>query len=321
MIRLHCLKILFFYIIGISLWFLTLTTSSYASSSNRQKLFQTYQNIEKKLFKHPSSLPIYIESCDENSALEGAVYSIIPYSFSEIKGILINPANWCDISLLHLNIKACTFLDSKDIKKLTVYSGRKFYQPPEDAYILEYQFRVMHNQSNYFHIVLSSDSGPLDTSNYRIELEAIPIESNRTTFIRFFYTYKYGLITQSAMEAYFATLGRNKIGFSIIDKDDKCNPIYVHGTRGAIERNALRYYFAISAYLDSLKYPKKDRFEKRIHAWYALTDQYKSQLFELSQKDYVRYKKHELQNQIKLQKQIDDNIKSPYPEKNTALIF
>lgn len=321
MIRKNLLKTLLFYAVEACICFLTLTSDLHALPSSNQKLIKTYQNIEQKLSDHPSGLPIYIESFDENSKLEGDVYSIISHPFSNIKRLLIRPANWCDISLLHLNIKACTYLDTKDIKKITVYSGRKFYQPPEDAYILDYNFQVIDNQSNYFHILLSSDSGPLDTSDYRINLEAVSLEKGKKAFIRFSYTYQYGLAAHAAMEAYFSTLGRNKIGFSVIDTDENANPVYVQGTRGAIERNAVRYYFAISAYLDSLKYHQIDRFEKRIHAWYSLTDQFKPQLFELSREDYVRYKKHELKNQIKLQNQMDHTIKPIPPETHTVLKF
>ena len=37
----------------------------------------------------------------------------------------------------------------------------------------------------------------------------------------------------------------------------------------------LRYYLAILAYLDTLKIPAEQRFEKRISQWYALTGRYK----------------------------------------------
>jgi hypothetical protein len=157
-------------------------------------------------------------------------------------------------------------------------------------------------------VLLTADAGPIDTTDYRIELEAIPLKKKKT-FIRFSYTYKYSLATQAAMEAYFATLGRSKVGFSIRNKDINNNPVYINGIRGAVERNSVRYYFAFLAYLDTLKFPKKDRFEQRIQLWYSLTDRYKKQLFEVPREDYISCKKLELQNQIKLQDQAHQNFK------------
>lgn len=265
-----------------------------------QSLLKRYHEIEKQLAEHTSGLPIYIESSDKDHVLSGDVFSIISYPFSRISNVLNEPENWCDISLLHLNIKACTFNTANTIQTITIYSGRKFYQPPEDAYVLEYRFQVIEKQPNYLNILLTSDSGPLDTSDYRIELEAVPLQKGKT-FIRFSYAYTYGLAAQTAMEAYFATLGRNKVGFTVIGTDEKNGPVYINGTRGAIERNAVRYYFAIQSYLDTLKIPQKNRFEKKIQLWYSLTDRFKQQLFELPRDDYISDKKLELQNQLKLQ--------------------
>jgi len=302
------LRSIFFSIIVTFILLLGLISSAHALPSHKQILIKKYHEIRKKLFDHASGLPIYIESYDEGHVLNGDVYSIISHPFSSVRNILIDPANWGDISLLHLNIKACTFKQHENIHKITFYSGRKFYQPPEDAFVLEYRFQVIDNQSKYLKILLTADSGPMDTSDYRIKLEAMPVKGKKT-FIRFSYTYKYGLIAQTAMEAYFITLGRNKIGFSVINHDENNDPVYITGTRGAIERNAVRYYFAISAYMDSLRFPEKNRFEQRIQLWFALTDRFKNQLFELPREDYIRFKKLEYQNQLKLQDQIKQNLK------------
>jgi len=308
MINLFFLRLAFFSLIAAFILLFGLISSVHALSSHNQNLQNKYNEIEKQLFEHSSGLPIYIESFDEHNTLSGDIYSIISHPFSRISGVLVEPKNWCDISLLHLNIKACIFKKDENIQKITFYSGRKFYQPPEDAFVLEYQFQVIENQSNYLKILFTADTGPIDTSDYRMELEAMPVRGKKT-FFRFSYTYRYGLATQAAMEAYFATLGRNKIGFSIINQDKDNNSVYIDGTRGAIERNSIRYYFAILAYMDTLRFPEKNRFEQRIQLWYSLTDRYKNQLFELPREDYISCKKLELQNQIKLQEQENQNSK------------
>ncbi len=294
-------------IITVAMW-PAVIPKSFGLPSKNDALLKKYHEIEKPLHEHTSGIPVFIESFDEGHVLCGNVYSIILHPFSNVKKALTDPANWCDISLLHLNIKACTFKKDENIQKITFYSGRKFYQPPEDAFVLEYQFQVIDSKSAYFKILLTADSGPMDTSDYRIELEAIPLKGHKT-FIRLSYTYKYGLAAQTAMEGYFSTLGINKVGFSVIGQDKNNNPVYVSGTRGAIERNSVRYYFAIQAYLDTLNFPEADRFEQRAQLWYSLTDQFKVQLFELSRENYIRFKKLEQQNQLKLQDQINETAK------------
>jgi hypothetical protein len=277
-----------------------------AMPSNNKSMLKRYYEVKKQLFQHASGLPIYVESFDENKLLNGAVYSIVSHPFSNISNVLIEPSNWCDISLLHLNVKACTFEKNEHIQKITFYSGRKFYQPPERAFILEYQFQVVKNTSKYLKIIFTAKTGPMDTSDYRMELQAIPLKGKKT-FMRFSYTYKYGLAAQTAMEVYFATLAKSKKGFSITHNGSNGDPVYIHGLRAAVERNSVRYYFAIQAYMDTLNIPIKNRFEKRINKWYDLTDILKEQLFEVTREDYIKDKRLELQNQLKLQNEITLN--------------
>jgi hypothetical protein len=52
-------------------------------------------------------------------------------------------------------------------------------------------------------------------------------------------------MARMAMQAYLLTAGRDKIGFSITSKKADGPPTYIAGVRGAVERNAMRYYLAI----------------------------------------------------------------------------
>ena len=106
-------------------------------------------------------------------------------------------------------------------------------------------------------------------------------------------------------------MGRNKVGFTVVAHDEKGNPVFIEGTRGAIERNAVRYYLAIRAYMDSLRFPEEIRFEQRIQLWYDLTDRLKEQLFELPREEYIDGKRRENKNQLNLQEQIGSDLKNP----------
>lgn len=263
-----------------------------------------YHEIEARLMKNDLGIPIYIESVDENNAMRCDIYGIIDHSFDEVQREFREPANWCDIVLLHLNIKACTYWRLNNIRLLTLYGGRKYYEPPEDTYQLKYVYRITAQQPEYLHILLTADEGPLDTKNHRIKIEAMPLEKGRT-FIHFNYGYIYGKLLRTVMKGYLATLGRKKIGFNVVNTDDEGKPVYVRGIRGMIERNSIRYYLAIKSYMDTLKYPEDKRFERRIRQWYDLTDQYRKQLFEIKREKYLKNKRQELQNQLKLQMELN----------------
>ena len=107
-----------------------------------------------------------------------------------------------------------------------------------------------------------------------------------------------------AEKGYFATLGRGKAGFTVTGTDSNGKPVYVRGPRGAIERNAVRYYLAIQSFMNTLRYPEEKRFSMRISEWYDLTSRYRRQLFDLDRKDYLTFKAKEHENQVILQRQI-----------------
>ena len=191
--------------------------------------------------------------------------------------------------------------------RLIFYTGRKFYEKPDNVYHLDYQFKINTINKNYFNAALSSEKGPLDTTDYLIRIEAIPLSEN-STFIHLSYEYKYGFWTRIAMSTYFSTIGYNKLGFTVKGKDKNNQPIYIKGVRGVIERNSMRYFFAIKSYLDTLHYPVTTRFLNRTHYWFDLTEKHHMQLYEIDKKDYLKYKKREHQDQTRLQKEINKQI-------------
>ena len=49
------------------------------------------------------------------------------------------------------------------------------------------------------------------------------------------------------MQVYLATLGRGKVGFTVVEREASGQPVYVGSVRGVVERNTMRYYLAIDA--------------------------------------------------------------------------
>ncbi len=266
-------------------------------------LLDTYHRIESKLEKNSFGCPLYMESSDRDSRVHVDVYGVINHPFNSVLNVLQVPANWCDIISLHPNIKACTYRELPGAWQLNFYSGRKVYQSPEDTYKFTFRYRNVEQRQGYLNVVLSADEGPLSTKDHKMALEALSLNSGRT-LIHVSYAYIYGLPLRLAGKIYFATLGRDKVGFTVSRTDSNGNPIYIGGPRGAVERNAVRYYFAIQSFMDTMRFPEESRFSIRISEWHDLTSRYRKQLFEMDKKDYLTSKTEEHKNQVRLQRLI-----------------
>jgi hypothetical protein len=145
-------------------------------------------------------------------------------------------------------------------------------------------------------VLLEAKDGPLGTSRYRIKLEVVALDERRS-FLHLSYSYAYGLAARVATQSYLATLGRNKVGFSIVARNAEGQPVYIGGMRGVIERNTMRYYLAIEAYLSALSEPPAARLEKRLNLWHSGVEQYPAQLHELERDQYLSIKRKEIQRQ------------------------
>jgi hypothetical protein len=264
-------------------------------------LLDTYYRNIAKLEKNSFGVPLFLESFERDDRVHADVYGIFGYPFSSVVNVLKVPANWCDIAALHPNVKACTCREQPGAWLLTFYIGRKFYQPPEDTHQVVYYYRNVDQEHGYLDISLSADAGPFGTKDHRMRFEALPLDAGRT-FVHVSYEYSDSVVLRLAEKGYFATLGRGKVGFTVIGADRNGKPVYIGGPRGALERNAVRYYFAIQSFMNTLRYPEEKRFSMRISEWYDLTSRCRRQLFDLDRKDYLTFKTKEHRNQMMLQR-------------------
>lgn len=267
-------------------------------------LLDTYHRNMAKLERNSFGLPLFLESFERDDRVHVDVYGIFDYPFSTVANTLKVPSNWCEVVSLHPNVKACTYRELSDAWLLTFHLGRKIYQPPEDTRQVSYHYRTVAQQQGYLDIILSADGGPFGTRDHRMTFEVLPLDGGRT-FVHVSYAYSSSLALRLAEKSYFATLGRSKVGFTVTETDSNGNPVYIGGRRGAIERNAVRYYFAIQSFLNTMHYPEESRFSMRISQWYDLTNRYKRQLFELEKENYLALKTKEHKNQVMLQRSIE----------------
>ena len=251
-----------------------------------------YESLRDQLDHSSFKMPLVLASRQTDGQLEGDLYGIVAFPFPMVSAALKVPGHWCELLMLHLNVKDCRSSEGGARGSLALYIGSKYNQPPETAFRLGYSYSVVSEANDYLQVDLAADTGPLGTRNYRIQFEATPL-GDRQTILHLTYAYTYGIVARIAMQTYLATAGRSKVGFTVVDRQPDGEPVYVAGVRGVLERNAMRYYLGIVAYLDSLTAPPKEQLEQRLRGWFALTEQHARQLHEMTESDYLDMKRQE----------------------------
>ena len=272
----------------------------YSVHTGREFLIDKHHTIEKELEKSPSAVPFYIESSVNNDASVVDVYGTMEYPFDSVQSEFLVPTNWCKILLSNMNVRACTYSKVNDTWLLNDYKVNEFAEPLKDAYQMKFEYHVNELQSRYFHILLNAPEGPFHSKDHRVELEAIPLDQGRT-FIHLRYSFRYSALIYVALKL----CGGGKTGFTVVGTDSDGNPVYVGGLRGEVERTVVRYYLANLAYMDTLKVPAEQRFEKRISRWYDLASRYKKQLIEMDKEEYFTSKRQDRTASLILQDELN----------------
>lgn len=254
-----------------------------------------YASLSDKLANNQFQRPLYIDSDESPSSLKGDIYAVVNFPFATVNTALNGPKNWCDVLILHLNVKFCQRRNDGDGAAITVNLGKKTPEALDDTYRVAFKYHAEAAQPDYFSVGMSAAEGPLNTSNYRIHLEAVSIDTGRT-FLHLTYSYSYGFAGKVAMKAYLATIGSDKVGFTRSGSGTG-KAAYVNGVRGVVERNTMRYYLAIDAYLSAMNAPTSEQFEKRLQTWFSATERYPQQLHEVERTAYIAMKHDEFQRQ------------------------
>jgi hypothetical protein len=275
---------------------LVLLFASLAQAQDATALRAKHDSLREKLASNPFQRPLVLESTQNSGDLKGEVYAIVDQPFSVVGPALQGTDHWCELLILHLNVKGCSASGKPPAEALSLVVGRKFDQPLDDGYKVEFAYSMPAASADYLRVQMAADTGPVGTRNYRLALEAVPLDDKRS-FIHMSYAYGYGATARLAMQAYLSTAGRDKVGFSVTGKSDDGKPVYIDGVRGVVERNTMRYYLAIEAYLGSLSAPPGEQQEKRLRDWFASTERHKQQLHEIERDDYLKMKRNELQRQ------------------------
>jgi hypothetical protein len=296
-------KVFLLQVVVAILSFAGLATAADTPGQGEAILLEAYHRNMTRMETSNFGVPLHLESFEQDDSLHVDVYGIFAYPFDTVADVLDGPSNWCDIVSLHPNIKACTYRGLAEQRLLTLYLGLKDNQALEDTRQITCRYRSVERQHGYLNVILVADQGPYGTKNHSMRFEALPLAGGKT-FVHVTYAFSDSAMLRLAAKIYFATLGRGKIGFTVTGIDRNGAPIYIGGPRGALERSAARYYFAIQSFMNALPYPEEIRFNMRIIGWYDLTIPHKRQLFDLDRREYLLFKTSEHRHQVNLQRQI-----------------
>ena len=273
-----------------------LAFASTAQSQDAPSLKAKHESLRQTLANNPFQRPVVLESTQNSGDLKGEVYAVVEQPFSVVGPALQGMDHWCELLILHINVKGCGAAGKPPAEVLSLVVGRKFDQPLDDGYKVDFAYAMPAASADYLRVQMAAETGPLSTRNYRLMLEAVPLDDKRS-FLHMSYSYAYGTAARLAMQAYLSTAGRDKVGFSVTGKADDGKPVYIDGVRGVVERNTMRYYLAIEAYLGSLAVPAGEQQERRLRDWFAATERHAQQLHEMERDDYLKMKRSELQRQ------------------------
>jgi hypothetical protein len=282
--------------------------SGFVAASERQALLQRYQTFKSLVSPIIDSVPLRIRSARHGDGVSVEVFGLVDQSFSRVTDALSSPTSFCDFLLLNLNVKACTHEPRDSHSALKIYVAGKSYSPPYRSLTIEPIHQVKKRGRDYFSMYLTAQKGFFGTSDYLVVVQAIPYGGK--TMVRIASSYHGSAVTRAATHAYLRTFARNKIGFTIVGEDGNGRPQYVKGLQAVIERNVVRSYLALQAHLDTTESgPSPGNFDRRIRRWYDLTDYHALQLREIGRDRYVRNKRREYRNQIRLQARVEHRLK------------
>lgn len=260
-----------------------------------------------RIYDNAFGIPLSLDSMQQGDLLQGEVLGILPHDFSSAREVFTRPEHWCDTLLMHLNTKACVYENDRR-QIIHLYSGRKFYQPIGKATRISLDFDTSSHGEDFARMRLHAKQGPMGTSDYSIELSAMPLPASaretahqQYSLVRLRFSYRTSWLARRMMNLYLNHMADSKEGFTIVDRQHQ-QPVYIKGLAGVIERNTMRYYLAIVTRLDGVK--QAHSMQQQFNRWFDATERYHRQLHEVDKSAYLQAKARELANQRQQQQHL-----------------
>ncbi|MCC5859306.1 MAG: hypothetical protein JJT90_14195 [Ectothiorhodospiraceae bacterium] len=274
------------------------------------------REILERIRQSPFPEPIVLRSAEESDAIHGDIHGIVQEPLERLAGYLRQTTHWCGMLFLHLNVKTCLQAGDAGEGEIGLYLGRRYYQEPDEADLVRFRLEVIKDDENLSAVDLRSDRGTLGAQDIRIQVQVVPLDDERS-LAHMRYSVGLGWFARTSLRLYLRTIGRDRIGFTVIGTDQAGDPVHVNGLRGVIERNTVRFYLAMQAFTE---YPEADQLQARLERWFELTDQYPEQLRELDRETYLDQKRREYENQTALQETLlpGDRLRLPLAPPDSA---
>lgn len=259
-----------------------------------EALRAAYQRMGASLAHSELGRPVQLASTETPDGLQGDIYAVLAHPLPKIAAALQSPSDWCELLTLHVNNRRCRTRSGEGRELLTLDVVRRYDKPVDQAFQLLFAYRLAEATPGHLSVAMSAAEGPLGTSNYRVTLEAIAIDAQRS-FLHFSYSYDQNMMVRLATQAYLSTFGRNKVGFTVVGTGADGKPEYIRGPRGLVERNAMRYFLALDAHLSASAAGGEPLARER--QWFAATQRYPRQLHEIDLDTYLALKREDRQRE------------------------
>ncbi|MBX3635195.1 MAG: hypothetical protein KF683_07395 [Rubrivivax sp.] len=252
-----------------------------------------------------------VQSSDDGALIRGEVAALLAAPAEQVAGELRRTRPWCLVLLLHLNTKACT-QSPGSAAEVAVWTGRKEHEPPERATLTRFAASLAPAGSGpALDLRLQADEGPMGTRELRLQLRVWAVPQG--SLLRVDYAYRSTALSRLALRGYLATVGRGKVGFSVVGQAADGTPQLVGGVRGMVERNVVRYLLAIQSVLQTADpaLPPAQRFEQAAARWFDLTERHARQLRELPRDEYLANKRLEYAESQRRQQALPAAARAP----------
>ena len=269
---------------------------AFADNAPADQLRARYQAAQAGQVGRILDQPVYLQSTESGNQVQGDVHALLNARYAQVRENLARPEQWCGVLILHLNVQYCRASGAAGQEVLDVGLGRKFDEPLADLHWLHFSFRVVRVDDQYLQLVLDAPAGPMGTRDYRLVFEATPSADQRT-LVHLGFGYGHGVAARLAMQAYLATLARDKVGFSQVAAPAGGQPVLVGGVRGVNERSTMRYFLAIESYLGSRALAPAQAVTQSLQDWFNATEKYPRQLREMDRPTYLAMKQRQLKRQ------------------------
>jgi hypothetical protein len=235
-----------------------------------------HAELKDALAKNAFGRPLHMDSREGSDSMRGELYAVLDHPFNQFTEALARPSAWCEILVMPMHVQKC----SADASAVAMTVASKLGPDAGEGVDVKFAFKAPARSADYASVQLTAASGPYGTRDYKMAIEATPLDATHT-FIHITYAYAYGTMAKLGTQTYLSTSGKDKVGFT------------TGGMRGILERNAMRYLLAVDAYCASLSGPADQRIDKRVKAWHAALERYPKQLHE-PQPDYVQLKREQM---------------------------